>query len=389
MICMRHVALIYDGKLPYDMKVMSGVALYMQEGADFITYTDEDALKDQKLPDLRTWHGDGIIADFDDPKVAAAVLRSKLPAVGFGGGYGWYTPGRGIPYFFSDQCKIGEMAAEHLMDRGFRNFAFCDAAQSSTNVWSKERCRAFAARLQKRGFSCSVYHPQHKTMRRWSSVLASLGKWLESLPKPTGIMGANDRRAYHVLEACRTYHIHVPEEVAVIGVDNDEMLCQLSNPALSSIEQGAKQIGYQAAALLDRMMDGHRPRREDIVVPPIGVVTRKSTDVFSIEDRLAKQAMEYIRAHAHKGIAAANVVKVLGISRSTLDSRLRSSTGHSVHDIIRTVRLDRARYFVAETNLGIKAIAANTGFKSVQHMTTLFGKAFGQTPAEYRKNLIR
>lgn len=300
---MEHVALIYDAKLPYDLKVISGVAQYLQEGAEFITYTEEDALKNQRLPDLRSWKGDGIIADFDDPKVAVAVLRSKLPTVGFGGGFGWYPRHAGIPYFFGDQRKIGEMAAEHLMERGFRNFAYCDYARSQTNRWSEERQHSFATSLSKRGFSCSMFHPKHKTTRHWNSVLASLGHWLQALPKPVGVMGANDRRAHHVIEACRAYQIHVPEEVVVLGVDNDEMLCQLSNPMLSSIEQGAKRIGYEAAILLDRMMKGVRPPRQYYVITPIGVVTRRSTDVFAMEDEVAANAMVFIRNHFHTGIS--------------------------------------------------------------------------------------
>jgi LacI family transcriptional regulator len=386
---MRHVALIYDGKLPYDLKVMSGVAQYLQEGAEFITYTEEDALMNQKLPDLRTWHGDGIIADFDDPRVAAAVLRTKLPTVGFGGGFGWYPAKSGIPYFFSDQVKIGEMAADHLMERGLQHFAYCDYARSFTNIWSEERQRSFANRLAQYGFSCSVFRPVHKTTRQWSSVLTSLGKWLLSLPKPVGVMGANDRRAYHVLEACRTYQIQVPEQVAVLGVDNDEMLCQLSNPALSSIEQGAKQIGYQAAALLDRMMKSAKSVALRHVIAPIEVVTRKSTDVLAIEDGVSSTAMSFIRSNAHRGIGVGDVVRAVGMSRSTLETRFRTAVGHTVHDIIRRAQLDHARHLVAESGLAMKEIAANSGFQSVQHMTSLFTRAYGSPPARYRKNLIR
>lgn len=386
---MRHVALIYDGKLPYDLKVMGGVAQYIQEGAEFIIYTEEDALKNQKLPDLRSWHGDGIIADFDDPNVAAAVRRSKLPAVGFGGGFGWYLRDSEIPYFFSDQARIGEIAANHLVERGFRNFAYCDYARSPTNVWSEERQSSFAATLARRGFSCAVYSPRNKTVRQWNSVLSSIGNWLLSLPKPIGVLGANDRRAYHVLEACRASQIRVPEAVAVLGVDNDEMLCQLSNPALSSIEQGAKQIGYKAAALLESMMSGARPRKMHNVISPIGIVTRKSTDVLAIEDKVAANAMIYIRSHFHLGISVADIVSALGTSRSTLEVRFKASVGQSVHEVIRKIQLDRARELIAETTLAMKEIASNTGFRSVQHMTSLFGEAFGQTPAKYRKEIIR
>lgn len=386
---MRQVALIYDAKLPYDLKVISGIALYVQEGADFITYIEEDALKNQRLPDLRSWRGDGIIADFDDPGVADAVLRSRLPAVGFGGGYGWYSPDSGIPYFFNDQSMIGQLAADHLLERGFRNFGYCGYVRDPKNLWNGERQQSFAARVASRGFPCSVYRPLHKTARDWNSVLASLGSWLRSLPKPVGVMGANDRRAHHVLEACRAYQLRVPEEVAVIGVDNDEILCQLSSPALSSIEQDAKGIGHEAAALLDRMMRGKKPRQQHIIVKPIGVVTRKSTNIFAIDDDAVIEAMRFINSHAHEGIKAADIVSALAISRSCLESHFKARMGYTLHEVIRKVQLDSARHMILETNLAIKQVAANTGFKTVQHMTSLFGKAFGLTPAKYRKQMTR
>jgi len=386
---MRHVALIYDAKLPYDLKVISGIALYVQEGADFITYIEEDALKNQRLPDLRSWRGDGIIADFDDPGVADAVLRSRLPAVGFGGGYGWYSPDSGIPYFFNDQSMIGQLAADHLLERGFRNFGYCGYVRDPKNLWNGERQQSFAARVASRGFHCSVYRPLHKTARDWNSVLASLGSWLRSLPKPVGVMGANDRRAHHVLEACRAYQLRVPEEVAVIGVDNDEILCQLSSPALSSIEQDAKGIGHEAAALLDRMMRGKKPRQQHIIVKPIGVVTRKSTNIFAIDDAAVLEGMRFINSHAHEGIKAADIVSALAISRSSLETHFKARMGYTLHEVIRKVQLDSARHMILETNLAIKQVAANTGFKTVQHMTSLFGKAFGLTPAKYRKQMTR
>ena len=121
----RRVALIYDAKFPYDLKVISGIARYVQEGAELNIYIEEDALKSQRLPDLRSWHGDGILADFDDPGVAAAVSRARLPVVGFGGGYGWYSRQSAIPYFFSNQTAVANLAADHLIERGFQHFAYC------------------------------------------------------------------------------------------------------------------------------------------------------------------------------------------------------------------------------------------------------------------------
>jgi LacI family transcriptional regulator len=376
----RHVALIYDATRAYDLKVMTGVAAYLQEGADWNVYIEENSLKDQRLPDLRNWKGDGIIADFDNPRVATAVVESKLPAVAFGSGYGWYAPESRIPYFFTNNRAIAHLAADHLLDRGFRNFAYCGYPRTLINGWSEERERAFVARLKRRGLACHVHRGGHG----WTAMQKALGEWLEALPKPLGVMAANDNRARQVLEACRAQSLRVPEEVAVIGVDNDELLCQLSSPLLTSVEQGARRVGHEAAVLLDRIMDGCKPRRRRMVIDPESVVTRRSTDILAIEDAVAAKAMAFIWEQALRGIKVKDVAEAVTCSRAALETRFKTALGYSVHTAIGNVRLEQARRLVRDTNLSLKQIAANTGFKSVQHMTTVFGRAFGQPPAEYR-----
>jgi LacI family transcriptional regulator len=382
------VALIYDARLAYDLKVMTGVAAYLQERTDYSVYIEENALKDQRLPDVRSWKGDGIIADFDDPVIARAVVHSRLPVVGFGGGYGWYLPKLRIPYFFPNNPAVSRLAAAHLLDRGLRHFAYCGYAQTPINGWSKEREKAFAETICKAGYSCAIYRGRHKTTREWASVQTALGSWLQSLPKPLGVMAANDNRARQVLETCRAFNLRVPEEIAVIGVDNDELLCQLSSPLLTSIEQGAKRIGYEAAALLDEMIRGKKPAELHFVTEPVGVVTRKSTDILAIEDPKVAQAMAFISDHAVDGIKVRDVVNAVAISPSGLEHRFKAVLGYTLRASIRRVQLERARTLITDTNLPLKQVAANTGFKSVQHLTTLFGRAFLHPPAEYRKLIM-
>ena len=382
---MRHVALIYDARSVYDLKVMNGVAAYLQEGADWRVYIEENALKDQRLPDLRSWKGDGIVANFDDPRVAGIVMQSRLPVVAFGSGYGWYKSATRVPYFFTNNQAIARLAADHLLDRGFARFAYCGYPRTPTNGWAEERERAFAACLKARHLPCWTYRGRHKTSREWDSLQASLRAWLEALPKPVGLMAANDNRARQVLEACRGAGLRVPEEVAVIGVDNDEMLCQLSSPLLSSIEQGARRMGYQAAALLDRIMSGAPIRRRRFVIDPVGVVTRLSTDILAVEDPAVARAMAFIWEFACTGIKVRKVIDAVGLSRSGLDARFKAAVGRTMAAQIRRVRLERAQRLVAGTNLSLKQIAAQSGFRSLQHMTTLFGRTFGRPPADYRK----
>ena len=222
----RRIALIYDARHAYDLQVMAGVASYIHDGADFNVYLERDALKDQRLPDFQSWNGNGIIANFDDPSVATAIIHSKLPAVGFGSGYGWR--GAATPYFFTNNKMIASMAADHFSARGFRHFAFCGYAKNPINGWSEEREQAFLKHLELQGFPCNIYVDRNECSRQWVSIQHSLAKWLRSLPKPVGVLAANDSRAIKFLRLAALSTCCVPEEVAVIGVNNDELLCQLS-----------------------------------------------------------------------------------------------------------------------------------------------------------------
>lgn len=363
---------------------MAGAAAYLQQTSKWNVYIEEDALKDQRLPDLRSWEGDGIIADFDDARVAATVMRSRLPTVAFGSGYGWYRPESAIPYFFTNNQAIARLAAGHFFERGFRHLAYCGYPRSPINGWSEEREEAFAEEVKKQELDCHVYRGRQKISRKWAAIQHSLGAWLVSLPKPVGLMAANDNRARQVLEACRARGLRVPEEVAVVGVDNDEVLCQLSSPLLTSIEQGARRIGYEAAALLDKMMSGWKPPKTHFVIDPAGVVTRRSTDVFAIDDAKAARAMAFVWEHACDGIKVQDVVDAVAISRSGLEAHFKAAVGRTLSKAIRDVRLERAKRLISETNLAPKQVAAKVGFKSIQHMTALFTKVFGRTPAKYR-----
>jgi LacI family transcriptional regulator len=381
----RRIALIYDARSTYDLKVMSGVAAYLQEGHHYSVFIEENALKDQRLPDLRSWEGDGIIGNFDDPGIARRVTQARLPVVGFGGGYGWYVAGSAIPYFYTNNKAIATLTADHLLDRGFKHFAYCGYAKSPINGWSQERQDAFESYLRRRATSCAIFDCFPRSSHNWATLQRSLGEWLRRLPKPLGVMAANDNRGRQVLEACRAYDIAVPDEVAVVGVDNDELLCRLSSPPLSSVEQGAKGLGYAAAALLDQMIQGHSSRKRQYVFDPTTVVTRQSTDILAIDDPKVAQAMAFIREHSSEGIKVPQVVNAVAISRSGLETRFASALGYSIHTAIGHTKLERVRRLVSETDLPLKQIAAEAGFRSVQHMTTLFVRTFGQTPGRYRR----
>ncbi len=382
------VAVILDAARPYDRLIIGGVAQYVREHEAWSLYVEEDPL--QKLPDLAHWHGQGLIANFDDRQVAQAIRGLSIPIVGVGGGYGWYEPESGIPYIFTDNQRIGQLGAEHLLSCGFEHLAFYGYPRTSTNAWSEERAAAFDASCRAvPGRDCRVFTGRLGTARRWGELQEELTTWLAELPKPVGIMACNDVRARHVLEACRTLGLKVPRDVAVLGVDNDEMICELTDPPLSSIDQSARRIGYEAAAALDRLMrqaagGAADPPSQRVVVPPIGVVSRTSTDTMATDDEAVLHALERLRADPWHRPDIAALAHGACVSRSTLENRFKAAVGRSIHEEFVRLRLAGLRRLVTETDLPLKAIATRTGFRSVQYMTTFLHRHTGLTPARLR-----
>lgn len=384
------VAVILDAARPYDRLIIGGVAQYVKEHTRWSLYVEEDPL--QKLPDLGRWHGQGIIANFDDRRVADAIRGLSMPIVGVGGGYGWHEPASQIPYIYTDNAAIGRLGAEHLLGCGFEQLAFYGYPRTTTSGWSEERAAAFAAACATVGRPCAVFTGRHGTARRWEELQRDLAAWILRLPRPLGLMACNDVRARHVLEACRSLGLRVPHDVAVLGVDNDEMICELTDPPLSSVDQSSRRIGYEAAAMLDRLMQGGLPPRQTpagvpvapTIIPPIGVVARASTDTMATTDEAVLKALETLRANPCRKPDIAGIADSVCVSRSTLENRFRAAVGRSIHEEFIRLRLAGVRRLIADTDLPLKAIAIRSGFPSVQYMTTFLHRHTGLTPARLR-----
>jgi len=379
----RHVAVIIDASKPYDRKVIRGIGDYARRAGNWSLYVEEDPL--QKLPDLRLWRGQGIIANLDDRRVAQAVAALQIPVVGVGGGFGWYRPADPRPYFVTDSQTIARLAAGHLMDRGFTRLAYCGMPATKINGWSRIRGAAFQACAREAGADCYLFTGRYGTARRWPQLQEELAAWIAGLPKPIGLMACDDSRARHVLEACRSLGILVPEQVAVVGVDNDETICELTDPRLSSVDQGAHRLGYQAAATLDRMMSGRRVAPGCRRTPPERVASRLSTDVLAIDNADVAQAVRFIRQHACDGISVGDLVAAVGLSRSTLERQFRATMHRTLHDEIERVRLDRAKELLRLNELSIKQVAARTGFRHLTYFNRIFRLRVGRPPAAYRR----
>jgi LacI family transcriptional regulator len=248
------------------------------------------------------------------------------------------------------------------------------------------RGKVFQQRVEKAGFDIRVYEqPKSKSRRAWQNEQSILSDWLKSLPKPVGIMACNDDRGQHVTEVCKTAGLKVPDEVAVIGVDNDELVCDLTEPPLSSLALNVEKGGYEAAELLDHLMSGKKITTDSIIVEPTQVVGRQSTDVLAIEDRLVSEALQFIRNNAKRTIQVADVVAVARVSRRSLEQRFRKILGRSINHEIRRVRVEQVARILIETNKSIGQIALDLGYPGVDHIARYFRAEKGISPAAYRK----
>lgn len=322
---------------------------------------------------------DGIIGHIADEKIAELAATIGIPAVFCG----IKTPVSNRCSIITDSTGIGEMAADYFMGRGFRRFAFCGFDDM---YWSRDRCAAFEKHLARAGYALSVYK-QKKTVRSKGTELQAIGEWLESLPKPIGLMSCNDDRSREVLTACSLAGIQVPDEVAILGVDNDDLICMVAFPELSSIALDTDKGGYEAAQLLDKLMKGETidKVRSTIRITPQYVVTRQTTDVLAIRDRYVSEAVRFIREHRRERIQVSDVADAVGVSRRLLQQRFSSELGHSVHEEIRRIRIEQMARMLVATNLSVSQIANLLGYSYVRNISRWFKKAKKMTPSAYRE----
>ena len=340
------------------------------------------------LPDLRRWGVNGFIGRIQSPKMAKKLLSSGLPVIGIDlpeEQFACRDLLSKISEICADSQKAGLLAAEHFLERGFWNYAFCGYEGRG---WSQRRQEGFVARLAEADFFCQVYQPPRlKHGLSWKQELPMVTSWLKSLPRPVAIMACNDIRGRQVLEASLLSHLEVPEDVAVIGVDNDQFVCNLSNPPLSSIAINLNQAGYQAAELLAGLMRGKVRRPRQIVAEALWVVPRRSSDVIATEDRHVAVALRFIRDHARESIGVDDVVRQSGISRRGLEIRFQQTLDRSIRGEIERTRLVFTKQLLVETNLPAEQIARLAGFCGLSYLSGVFRREAGMTLTQFRRRM--
>lgn len=383
----RHVMLMVETSLGFGRDVLGGVSKYLIQHDPWSVHLGYKELISDPPEWLQGWDGDGVISRSTTPELAEWFVRRGLPVVDLTDMYGRNE----LPSIWNDHEQIGELGGVHLLERGFQKFAFCGFADQ---LWSRTRQAGFEKVVERHGFETMVFQNPWSKVDSWEAQQQALGDWIRSLPKPLGLMACNDVRALDVLDAARRVNVSVPEQVAVLGVDDDAVVCNMCDPPLSSISVNGRRVGYEAAALLDQMMaerDAGKSFAEIVAsrsihrsVPPVEVVTRSSTDTLAISDMSIASAVRLIREQACNGLTVNDVLDATGMSRSILERRFRKHLGRSPQAEIRNARLKRVKELLAETPMSLEQIAARTGFEHTEYLSVMFKREVGVTPGQYR-----
>lgn len=375
------VVLNIETSKAYGREILLGISRYLALHGPWTAFSTERGQDDEDPPWLARWSGDGIITRSLDFDLCRKAHARGIPVVSMR--HLFDQPE--FPTVFPDQQRIAERVVTHFATRGFRNFGYCGVA--GHKQWERRRFAAFISLVEENGGVWFEYQPPvtPRAAQSWETDQTDLIEWLNSLPKPVGIMTAHDSQGVQVLNACRRAGLRVPDDIAVVGVDNDPVLCELAGPPLSSIDQNARKLGYEAAALLDRMMRGESVEVKNYFFEPGEVVTRQSSDVVAVKDENVSKAVRYIRENACQVIDSLSIASAAGQSRRSLEKKFRSHLGCTPMEEVHAIRLRRIKQLLTETDCILPSIAEQSGFAYHEYMSRFFRKQTGMTPGEYRR----
>ena len=377
------VAICIDKSRRYGRGVLAGIADYVEAHGRWSLQLNPRASGVYGDNWLRDWDGSGVLAFVEDPRLAKALLRSKIPAVELFG----HRLDLGLPHVGNDEEAFGRLAGAHLLERNFVRFAFVGVEGA---LWSERRLSGFRTAVQRRSIDpvqVLILSDDDASLAAWEKNQQRLVGWLQQLRQPVGLMAASDRIALRALNACRQAGLDVPERVAVIGVDNDEETCRLADPPLSSVVDNAREIGWRAAAMLDGLMTkraGSKPR--SVLVPPSGIAMRRSTEVTAVDDPLVARACQLIRDQACGGLTAEELASAVRVSKSLFYARFKKALNRLPHEEIIRTRLDQAQELLRQTRLPLAEIASRCGFTHPEYFSVSFKRELGVTPGRFRRS---
>lgn len=374
------VAIIVEGSNAYGRGLLIGIRRFVHEHGPWVLFMPEHGRGMPPLDAIRRWRGEAMIARIETPGLADAIrdLRGErelhLVDVSAAG----LIPG--TPCVETDDRAIGRLAALHFQQRRFSSFAFVGDERFR---WSRNRCQAFIEAVGDSG-PVAVYNADSET-----GTNGELAAWLRAIPKPVGLLACYDVRGREVIDACRDSGLTVPDEVSVLGVDDDPLLCSLASTPMSSIIPDAEGAGWRAADVIARLLAGERLDRDLWLLPPIGLTQRQSTATIATDDPIVAAALQHIREHACRGIKVGDVARALETTRHVLTSRFLKHTGHSPHEEILRVQFRQVETLLLETELPLAEIASRAGFRHAEYMTVAFRRRYGMPPSHWRRSRQR
>ena len=371
------VAILVSTVHGWGRRIIKGILSYANEVGPWHVWINSDTTdRLKKLPN--GWRGDGIIARVSTPELVSNIRESGLPAVNVADAS---IQGFSAPCVRTDDAAATRMAADFFTDRGFRNIAYIGPRHSANPIWYGQ---AFREALLERGIELHEYTSRDSVSLESDPMLI---KWLLALPKPAGILVWGQGYGLLVVDSCLEAGISVPHDIAVLCGSYDELLSYACFPALSGILSPTEQIGYRAAQLLHRMMDGKKVSAETTYLPPLGIMERLSTDTLAVDDPQLKKVVAFIQAHAFEQITMADILRAVPMARRSLERRFQQVFGRSPLDEIRRIRIDKARRLLAETDLPMQHIAEACGYATYNYLTHIFKQGTGITPRDYRKKM--
>jgi LacI family transcriptional regulator len=375
------ILLLVETSLASGRDILRGVAKYVREFGPWSLYHAPRGLAEQNQDWWHDWKGDGVIARVTDEAMVKSLKKLNVPVVDVLGTVETHT----FPLLHVDDAAIATLAHSHLAERGFRHFAYVGIPNQN---WSDRRRESFrrASERLKCSFDEFLMESDGGKAGSWESRQEILTNWIRSLPKPVGLMVCSDQRGTDVLDACRRGEFHVPDEVAVVGVDNDEPLCLVCDPPLSSVSANHERVGFQAAGYLAGLLRKEaRPLGADFgLVPPATVETRHSSDILAVADKVVSAALHLIRQNLSNMPGIDEMAATCGVSRSTLQRRFHDVLGSTIHDQIISARLKEAQKLICTTPLPLATIAKRTGFQHAEYMGAVFRQRVGRSPSQYR-----
>ena len=376
---LKRVAILVDTSTGWGRRLIRGVIGYAKKFGPWDLWVRARGQEEtMRLPP--GWDGDGIIARISDHPTARHVAAQQVPVINVSG---IELPGADFPRVTTRLHATGVLAARHLLDCGLKQFVYVAAHRLP---YVQHQHQGFAETLAEAGYECESFHPSFGANSRmsWAAQERELGKWLKSLPKPVGVLAWGTVLGRQLIESCPGVGLHVPEDVAVVGGDYDEILCESCTPSLSGVAVPSDQIGYEAAQQLDLLMRGQQPSEGEIRLEPQGVVARQSTDLLAVEDEDVARAIRFIRDNASSPINVQDVLEAVPVSRRRLERGFRKFLGRSPSAEIRRQRMSMAKRLLAETDLAIPEVATRSGFASSTYFTSIFKRELGRSPLKYR-----